>query len=66
MARTQSVSDDQIVEAFRNAAGPLTANDLGLKGVNAGRLKTVPGVVVAGSAQTGKRGRPALLFGLEG
>lgn len=61
MARTHAISDEQLIEQLRNSDEPLTAAALG---VPAARLKAIEGVVVAGSVQTGRPGRPSLLFSL--
>lgn len=66
MARTPNITDDEIRSRLRDADDRglmLTAVEVG---VPAARLRKVDGVVVAGHKQTGKQGRPALLFTLEG
>lgn len=60
MARTPNVSDEQIIARLTNE-GPLTAAQLE---VPAARLHRMEHVIVSGRVQTGRRGRPALLFAL--
>lgn len=64
MPRSHTTSNEQILDALRAAGEPVTAESLGLVGVNAARLKTIEGVALAGSVKTGKPGRPALLFSI--
>lgn len=61
MAHSASISDEQILDQLRKSGGPLTAAEVG---VPASRLKVTEGVKQAGAFQTGKAGRPALLFTL--
>lgn len=61
MARTTDISDEQILKTLGDADGPLTAAQVG---VPSARLKVTKGVKHVGALQTGKAGRPALLFAL--
>jgi hypothetical protein len=54
------ITDNDIIKALVDN-GPQTAASLG---VSVARLKAAEGVYVVGTQQTGKRGRPALMFGL--
>lgn len=61
-------TDAQIIAQLKRSRNPKTAEDLGGKdvGVTAARLRTMAdqGVVEAGRKQTGRAGRPAVLFTL--
>lgn len=52
-------TDAQILGRLRRRKTPATASDLG---TTSARLRTIEGVVEAGRVQTGKAGRPAILF----
>ena len=52
-------TEAQLLAKLRRATKPKTAKDLGAP---AARIKNLPGVVVVGTLNTGKAGRPALLF----
>lgn len=59
MPRTPAISNEAIITKLKDAGEPLTATQVG---VPTSRLKGLDGVVVAGTQQTGQRGRPSLLF----
>lgn len=56
---TNQPTEAQLLAKLRRATKPKTAKDLG---ATAARIKNLPGVEVVGTLQTGKVGRPALLF----
>lgn len=56
-------TDAQIISRLGRSRGGLTAAKLG---TSANRLRALDGVVVVGKEQTGKAGRPRLIFALAG
>lgn len=61
MPRSRAISDESLLEQIQAAgADGITAAALG---VPAARVRGLEGVAVVGKVETGRAGRPALLFG---
>lgn len=61
MAEKKNPSDAQIISRLKRRPGGLTASELH---TTSQRLRGIEGVVEVGRQQTGKAGRPAIIFAL--